>query len=185
VIIAIHGEIIAKEAWFCDILTAGGVAYRLFITLTTFANLGAIGDKAKLLASQIVREDSLSLFGFVEAAERDLFEQLIKVTGIGPKTAIAILSTYRPAQFAEIVASGDETALAKVPGIGKKTASLTIVQLGGKVETFAGAGGAKKDAFAALETLGYKAAEIAKALAKCKAENTAEIIKEALKIIRK
>ncbi|GHS89442.1 Holliday junction branch migration protein RuvA [Campylobacterota bacterium] len=187
-IIAIEGEIIGKEPSFCDLATAGGVAYRLFISLNTYAGLSN-QTRARLLTSLVVREDSQTLYGFASGEERDLFEKLIKISGVGPKSAIAILSTFTPQQFVEAVATNNETLLTRVPGIGKKSAGLIIVQLGGSALQLGSgtkpADGYKLEAFLALESLGFKAQEITKAIEKSTAANTVDLIKEALKIIKK
>jgi Holliday junction DNA helicase RuvA len=184
VITAIEGEIIAKEPNYCDIMTASGVAYRLFISLNAYAALDK--PRARLLTSLALREDSATLYGFVSEAERGLFEALIKVSGVGPKSALAILSTFTPAQFSEAIANGDERLLTRAPGVGKKSASLIILQLGGSLEKINARGeGAAGKAALALETLGFNAREIAQALAKCASNDLQTLVKEALKLLKK
>ena len=179
------GELLKKEPNYCDILTAGGVGYRVQISLNTFAAL--VGKTARLLTTMIIREDAHLLFGFATEEERALFELLIKVRGVGPKSALAILSTFTPEQFAAAVANGDESLLTKVPGIGKKSASLILVSLGNsinKLRLTAGSAGSN-DAFLALESLGFKPVDITQALSKCTSTDTVVLIKEALKILQK
>jgi Holliday junction DNA helicase RuvA len=184
VISAIEGEIIAKEPNYCDIMTSCGVAYRAFISLNTYAALDKA--RARLLTSLISREDSMTLYGFASEAERALFEVLIKVSGVGPKSAIAILSTFTPAQFAEAIANGDERLLTRAPGVGKKSAGLMIVQLGGSLSKISGGGeSAAGKAAQALETLGFNPREIAQALAKCASSDVSSLVKEALKLLKK
>jgi Holliday junction DNA helicase RuvA len=183
VIVAIEGEIVAKEPSYCDLSTASGVTYRLFISLNTYAALDK--PRARLLASLVLREDSATLYGFSGEAERALFEALIKVSGIGPKSATAILSTFTPEQFAEAIANGDERLLTKAPGVGKKSAGLMIVQLGGNLEKIRGGDSAAGKAAQALEALGFNPREITRALAKCASSEVSELVKEALKALKK
>jgi Holliday junction DNA helicase RuvA len=166
-------------------MTAGGSAYRIFYSLNTFGKLNEA--KARLLTTMIVREDAITLFGFLEEQERLLFEHLIKISGVGPKSAIAILSAFTPDRFVEVIAGRNETLLTKVPGIGKKTAALIIVQLAGTIERLAlkDAPDAAREASQALESLGFKSAEIAKAIGQCALTDTVSIIKEALKILQR
>lgn len=184
-ITGIEGEILKKEPGFCDLLTAGGVIYRLSISLNTYGTLNE--KRARLLTTLIVREDALLLYGFAEEGERALFDLLLKVSGVGPKSAMAILSTYTPAQFAEVIQTRNEARLIKVPGIGKKTAGLILVQLAGTVDALGleGANDAVRQAAQALESLGFKMADITRILAKCAATDTAGLVKEALKFFQK
>ncbi|MDR2638485.1 MAG: Holliday junction branch migration protein RuvA [Helicobacteraceae bacterium] len=183
-IAAIEGEIVVKEPNYCDIMTASGVAYRLFISLNTYAALDK--PRVRLLTSLILREDSMTLYGFTSEAERGLFEALIKVSGVGPKSAMAILSTFTPAQFAEAIANGDERLLTRAPGVGKKSAGLIILQLGGALDKIRASGdSASFKAAQALETLGFNSREIAQALAKCVSGDVPTLVKEALKLLKK
>ncbi|GHV04097.1 Holliday junction ATP-dependent DNA helicase RuvA [Campylobacterota bacterium] len=184
-IAVIEGEIIAKEPGSCVLLTSGGVGYHILVSLNTFAHLTE--KRARLLTTLVVREDALLLFGFADDEERRLFALLLKVNGVGPKSALAILSTFTPQQFAKIIAEANETMLTRVPGVGKKTAALMIVQLSGTIGKLDLSGGeaGNNEAFLALESLGFKPAEITKALGKCQATETVQLIKEALKILQK
>lgn len=179
-IVGIYGKVLKKEPNFVDILTAGGVVYRLTISVNTFS---ALTSEVSLLTSLIVRDDAMLLFGFASESEKKLFEMLIKVSGVGPKSAMAILSTYTPEQFAQIIANGSESSLMKVPGIGKKTAALLLVQLTGTIKAIdmAEADDATIQATLALESLGFKTADILKVLKTCTATDTAGLVKEALK----
>jgi Holliday junction DNA helicase RuvA len=185
VIAAIEGEIIAKEPNYCDILTASGVAYRLYISLNAYAAIDK--SRIRLLTSLIIREDAQVLYGFIDEAERELFEALIKVSGVGPKSAMAILSTFTPKQFTEALANRDDKLLTRAPGVGKKSAGLIIVQLSGslgKIGADNDQNGASGKAALALESLGFKPLEIARALAKCSSNDTASLVKEALKLLK-
>ena len=182
----IEGEILLKEPDFCEILTAGGVIYRLHTSLNTFAALGE--KRVRLLTSLIVREDAMVLYGFGTAQERTLFEMLLKVSGVGPKSALAVCSTFSPAEFAQVVADRSEARLIKVPGIGKKSAGLILVQLSGGIDALEGAALASdhhRAAASALENLGFKPTDIHKVLKGCSATDTAGLIKEALKLFQK
>jgi Holliday junction DNA helicase RuvA len=186
VISGIEGTIINKEPDHCELLTGGGVIYRLFISLNTFSTLGS--TQARLLTSLIVREDALVLYGFATAQERTLFEMLLKVSGVGPKSALAICSTFTPEGFAQVIADRSEAQLIKVPGIGKKSAGLILVQLSGSIDALASAGlsgNHHREAASALENLGFKPADISKVLSRCEASDTASLIKEALKLFQK
>ncbi|MDR0747424.1 MAG: Holliday junction branch migration protein RuvA [Helicobacteraceae bacterium] len=180
---AVEGTLLRKEPSFCDLMTAGGSAYRIFYSLNTFSRLN--DEKARLLTTMIVRQDAITLFGFLEERERLLFEQLIKISGVGPKSAIAILSTFTPEHFVEAIAERNEALLTKVPGIGKKTAALIIVQFAGTIENLTPSGAPEREASQALESLGFKPAEIAKAIGRCASTDTVSIIKEALKILQR
>lgn len=183
-IVGVSGKVLKKEPNFVDILTNGGVIYRLSISLNTFAS---IEGETTLLSHLVVRDDAMLLFGFASESERKLFEMLIKVSGVGPKSAMAILSTYTPDQFAEIIASGSEARLTKVPGIGKKTAALLLVQLTGSIKTLGvnSSDDTTIQATLALESLGFKTADILKALSKCTSTDTAGLVKEALKYFQR
>ena len=118
-------------------------------------------ESAVVYTHLVVREDSHSLFGFATLAERDLFRSLIKVTGIGPKLALSLLSTVEPNVFASAITSGNTTALVRVPGIGKKTAERLVVELRDKVRelsasTSVGSTPTTREAVLALIALGYR-----------------------------
>ncbi len=182
----IEGELLAKEPDSCELLTAGGVIYRLYISLNTFSALGE--GRTRLHTALVVREDALTLYGFKTPQERALFEMLLKVSGVGPKSALAVCSTFTPEGFARAIADRSEAQLVKVPGIGKKSAGLILVQLSGSIDAIASAGLSgdhHREAASALENLGFKPAEIAKVLGRCSATDTASLIKEALKLFQK
>jgi len=163
VIAAIRGEIIARGTDHVVVET-NGVGYKVFVPRHPHR------DDVLLHTHQVVREDDESLYGFETREELVLFEMLISVSGVGPKAGLAILSVARPAEIAGAIASGDTAALARAPGVGKKTAERLIVDLKGKigrvagVPVSAGALAAEDDAHAALVALGYTASEAATAL---------------------
>ena len=152
------------EDWI--IVEVGGMSFRLQSPTSTIVTLGIPGDRVKLHTHLHVREDSLTLYGFASPEELRLFELLIGVSGIGPKTALALLSALSPERFEVAIARGDVEALSSVPGIGKKTAARLVLELKGKFEQVGVAGRSRhEDVKAALVSLGYSAAEANSAIA--------------------
>lgn len=175
---------------------AGGVGYELEASLTTFALLPMIGEGVSLYTHLAVREDAHLLFGFATLEERALFRSLIRVSGIGAKLALLILSGMSPETFARCVQDGDAAALTRLPGIGKKTAERLIVELRDRLRDLGAESGlavssetlvaapasAVDDAISALIALGYKpvdAARMVKAI-DCEGLNSEDIIRRAL-----
>ena len=145
------------------VVEVNGVGYKVFVPRHPAR------DEVVLHTHHVVREDGQFLYGFESRDELALFEMLISVSGVGPKAAIAILSVARPAEIASAIASGDAGALARAPGVGKKTAERLIVDLKGKIAKIGSDAApalapAGDDAHAALVALGYTAAEAATAL---------------------
>lgn len=164
-------------------LDVGGVIYNVNISLNTGFDL-KIGQEIKLWITEVIREDAYLLFGFLHREEQVIFERLIKINGIGPKVAMAILSTYTPSSFAQIIEQKNISALQKVSGIGVKGASKIMVDLAGFFDFTQEEGGnqkAKNEAILALEGLGFKKSDVEKVVKKASAQDTAGIIKEALK----
>ena len=173
-------------------LDVGGVGYELDVPMSTFYNLPAAGDTATLYTHLVVREDAHTLYGFASLEERSVFRQLIRISGIGARTALALLSGLSVAELAQSVATQDSARLTKVPGIGKKTAERLLLELKGKLaEALPGAGGAAPagaaaDILNALLSLGYsekEAAAAAKTLPP--GVSVAEGIRAALKALAK
>ena len=180
-IIAIEGEVVHKEPTALHIKLPTGLTYLVHISLHCAA---AIEHRSvRLHTTQIFKEESQSLYGFVERDEKVMFDRLIKITGIGPSTALAVCSTFTPQSFAQAVAAQDVTAIKSVPGIGPKSAKRLLVELGDfTLETVDdNIGAARKEAQMALESLGFKKERIQKVLASCQSDNTADLVKEALK----
>jgi Holliday junction DNA helicase RuvA len=149
------------------LLDVGGVIYRVGTSTTTLSELGAVGDPAELRTHLVVREDQLALFGFLTAEELTFFDVLIGVTGIGPRIACAVLSTFKPDALFAALRAGDVALLATVPGIGRKTAARMIVDLRGKLpEEMTGFAPRTddRDVVEALKALGYSAQEIQQAM---------------------
>lgn len=146
-----------------------GVGYEIDVPMSTFYNLPALGESVALLTHLAVREDAHLLYGFLTSAERSAFRQLIKVSGIGARTALSVLSGMSVADLAQAVTRQESGRLTKVPGIGKKTAERLLLELKGKLGADIGAaGGAVSDAEAdilnALQALGYNDREAAAAV---------------------
>jgi len=143
------------------LLDVGGVGYELDVPMSSFFNLPATGERVTLLTHFVVREDAQLLFGFLTAAERETFRQLIKISGIGPRMALSLLSGLSVGELAQAVTAQDASRLVKVPGIGKKTAERLLLELKGKLGADLGAPGAavvsdvQADIVQALVALGY------------------------------
>lgn len=165
----VTGTVAGKSATSC-VLDVGGVGVRLYMSTTALSHLPADGDQVTVYTHLHVREDELSLFGFESAEEQDLFEKLITVSGVGPKVALAALSALAPADLASAIAQEDDTLIATVPGIGKKTAQRLIIELKDKVgggalgPRSAPRSSAAAEATDALISMGFSSAEAAVAL---------------------
>jgi holliday junction DNA helicase RuvA len=185
---SITGKIQYKGAGFL-ILETGGVGYKISVTPPLYAD-SKVGNDLSLVIHTHVREDQLSLYGFKTLPELEFFEQLLTVSGIGPKSALGIMSISSLEMIKSAIASGDATVFKKVSGIGSKTAERVIVELREKLkEQGAGTPLAKEhsDALAALVSLGYREQEAREAL-KDIPEKVATIqdkIKFALKALNK
>ena len=164
---------LAELAQTLAVIDAGGVGYEVEVTTATAADLaaGARSAPVTLHTHLIAREDAQTLYGFANAAERDLFRALIKVAGVGPRLAMALLSTISPAEFSAALATGNVAAITRVPGIGKRTAERLVVELRDKADALAASanGGASQDpateAVQALLALGYRDGEATAAVA--------------------
>jgi Holliday junction DNA helicase RuvA len=143
------------------LVDCGGVGYEVLVPMSTFYNLPALGEKTSLLTHLIVREDAHLLYGFATQDERAGFKQLVKISGVGPRTALSILSGMSVADIAAAVTRQDAGRLTKIPGIGKKTAERLLLELKGKLGDALDAGGvsvandAQGDILQALVALGY------------------------------
>ena len=151
------------------IVDCGGVGYEVQVPMSTFYNLPPEGQRVSLLTHFVVREDAQILYGFGSTAERAAFRELVKIAGVGPRTALSILSGLSVADLAQAVTLQEVGRLIKVPGIGKKTAERLLLELKGRLGADIGAGaGAASDAQAdilqALLALGYNDREAAAAL---------------------
>ena len=165
--------IVAEKSPPHVLLDVGGVGYELDVPMSSFFNLPALGERVTLLTHFVVREDAQLLYGFLSAEERATFRELVKISGIGPRTALAILSGLSVADLAAAVSRQEGGRLQKVPGIGKKTAERLLLELKGKLGPDlalpAGAGvasDAQADIVQALVALGYSEKDAAAALKK-------------------
>ena len=154
------------------VVDCAGVGYEVQVPMGTFYNLPAIGERVSLLTHFIVREDAQLLYGFGSAPERATFRELIKVAGVGPRTALGILSGMGVNDLAQAITLQEAGRLVKVPGIGKKTAERLLLELKGKIGADMGASSARAqvtsqaqaDILQALLALGYNDKEAATAL---------------------
>ena len=170
-----------------------GVGYEVDVPMSTFYNLPAVGARVSLLTHFVVREDAQILYGFASAGEREAFRQLVRISGVGPRTALSVLSGMSVAELAQAVSAQDSARVVKVPGIGKKTAERLLLELKGKLGVDLGAvGGAAamadsgSDIQQALMALGYSEKDAALALkALPKDVGVSEGIKLALKSLAK
>ncbi len=162
--------VIAEKSPPQVLVDVNGVGYELDVPMSTFYNLPGIGERATLLTHFVVREDAQQLFGFLTNDERSTFRQLVKISGVGPRTALSILSGLSVAELAAAVSRQESGRLVKVPGIGKKTAERLLLELKGKLGTDLGlpaataATDAQADIVQALVALGYNEREAAAAL---------------------
>lgn len=178
------------------VVDVAGVGYEVEAPMSTFYGLPAAGAEVSLYTHLVVREDAHVLFGFGTERERSLFRELIKVSGVGPRIALALLSGINVDEFHRCIEAQDVAALVRVPGIGRKTAERLVVEmrdrLQGAVVTGlaaggsavpAGAGRAQSEAFSALVALGYKPAEVTRLLKKVdpSVASTEELIRHALR----
>jgi holliday junction DNA helicase RuvA len=186
----LRGTLLAKQppALVVDV---NGVGYELEAPMSTFFDLPETGREVALFTHYAVKEDTAVLYGFLREAERTLFRTLQKVSGIGAKISLAVLSGVSTDEFARLIQQGDIAALTRIPGIGKKTAERMLVELRDRVSDLgpaAVAGGAvPKDPVAeatvALQALGYKPAEVSRLVrdAAASGDSAEDIIRKALK----
>jgi Holliday junction DNA helicase RuvA len=162
--------VIAEKSPPLVLIDVNGVGYELDVPMSTFYNLPGLGERTTLLTHFIVREDAQQLFGFLTHDERSTFRQLVKISGVGPRTALAILSGLSVTELAGAVSRQESGRLVKVPGIGKKTAERLLLELKGKLGPDLGlpaataATDAQADIVQALVALGYNEREAAAAL---------------------
>ncbi|MDT8999629.1 Holliday junction branch migration protein RuvA [Paucibacter sp. APW11] len=179
--------VIAEKSPPLVLIDVQGVGYEVDVPMSTFYNLPPLGERVSLLTHFVVREDAQILFGFLSAEERATFRQLIKISGVGPKLALSLLSGLSVAELAQAVSRQEAGRLVKVPGIGKKTAERLLLELKGKLGPDLAvpatiANDNQADILQALVALGYSEKEAAAALKLLPAEiGVSEGIKQALK----
>lgn len=189
----LHGVLLHKEppALLVDV---GGVGYELEAPMTTFYELPAVGERVTLYTHLVVREDAHLLYGFAREAQRRLFRALLKVNGVGPRVALAVLSGLSDEEFSRCVADEDIARLTRVPGIGRKTAERLVIEMRDKLPAEAAApvsavanappaADPVSEAVSALVALGYKPNEASRAVrgVSAKGLSAEEIIRQALK----
>lgn len=181
------------------IIDVQGIGYKVFMPTNSIDNLGEIGETVKVYTHYYVREDNISLYGFLTNEELRMFELLLSVSGVGAKSATSMLSEISPSKFALAVITDDVTSLTKIPGVGKKTAARIILELKDKLKTEQALeknekieiqtkeDGKIEEAIAALQVLGYTKREIEKAIEKIDTNELEleEIIKLGLKYLGK
>ena len=188
---SLHGRIASKTPPQLTV-DVGGVGYELEAPLSTFFHLPAVGEEVRLLTHLVVREDAHVLYAFATEDERRLFRSLIRVSGVGPKIALALLSGITVTAFAECVQRGDIDALIRVPGVGRKTAERLIVEMRDRLappqalvsmSPTTPATSAESEAYGALVALGYRPAEASRLLKAVGpgTHSTEELIRRALK----
>ena len=151
------------------LLDCNGVGYEILVPMSTFYNLPALGEKVSLLTHFVVREDAQILYGFGNASERAAFRQLIKISGVGPRTALSVLSGLSVEELSQAVTLQEPGRIIKVPGIGKKTAERLLLELKGKLGADMGVlvsigSESQSDILQALVALGYSDRDAAQAL---------------------
>lgn len=181
-IIGIEGKVVKKEPTFLHMKTNSGLVYKVHISLFTSAKIN--DDEIFLHTTLIIREDHHALFGFLDVEEKNVFDTVVKLNGIGPSTALAICSTLNPSEFASALVTQNLSAFTRVPGIGPKNAKRLLVELSDfSLDAMQESSGnnVQGEAMMALESLGFKKDRIKKVLATCKSTETTTLIKEALK----
>ena len=193
----LNGRVIEREAPGKLVINIQGVGYEVETSLPTFFKVEAQEEDIELHIHTIVREDAILLYGFSDKEERALFRALIKVNGVGPKLAIAILSSISPEEFIQSIQEQNTALLTRLPGIGKKTAERLIVEMKDRLQQVlpdgrsaykqvtANYSGAQREAIQALEALGYKQNEATKAIKQIgnDHQNCEQLIREALRLL--
>jgi Holliday junction DNA helicase RuvA len=193
----LRGVLLRRELGMVEVLTPGGVAYEVQIPLTVFERLPPEGSDIELRTWQVVREDAIELYGFIDEAERAVFSRLLTASGVGPRLAVNILSTMSPDRVVRAIVDRDITALRQIPGLGTKKAERLALELADRLDDVAvtaaarGRGGAAgfEEAVAALVALGYSSADAASAVRKVIDDQGTlapiDLIKAALATIKK
>lgn len=192
----LHGLIVDKSQPGKIVLNVNGVGYDVEISLTSFFRLESLNNLVELHIHTVVREDALLLYGFLEKDERSLFRSLIKVNGVGPKMAMALLSSISPNEFIQCIQEENALLLTKLPGIGKKTAERLVVEMRDSIKQLSTISAhatitksskvmSQGEAVSALEALGYKTQEALKVVKKIDngTKSCEQLIREALQIL--
>ncbi len=195
----IKGNLVEKMNNYV-VVENGGIGYKIFMSKNSILKAGESGDSVKIYTHYHVREDEISLYGFLTGEEMNLFERLISVSGVGAKSAISMLSNITPSEFVMCIIKDDITRLTKIPGIGKKSAQRIVLELKDKLKAEADVldpeedtgtvlenTNAVEEAVSALQILGYNKKEIEKVLPKFDYQSmtTEDIIRNGLKQLAK
>ena len=193
----LRGVLLRRQIGVAEVMTQGGVAYEVQIPLTVFERLPKEGDNVELRTYQVVREDAIELFGFMDDAERAVFSRLLTASGVGPRLAASILSAMSPERVVRAIVERDIAALRQIPGLGTKKAERLALELADRLDDIAitaarsgrSGGPGFEEAVHALVALGYSNADAASAVRKVIDEQGAlapiDLIKAALATIKK
>jgi Holliday junction DNA helicase RuvA len=193
VIASIAGEVMVRRADHVVVETAGGVGYRVAVSAETLRQVPPIGGSVSLLTHLVVREDAMALYGFANEEERDLFELLVGVQGVGPKVAVAVLGGGPPRELIRALAAGDAKRLQSAPGVGKRLAERIVAELREKVGVeppedgpivVARSDGPHELARAGLLELGYEPGEADRLLSAAEGDTPEAILASALRSAR-
>ena len=188
-IYSVSGEVVVKKNSYA-VVSAGGLSFKIFISLNTYKKLPEVGQTTKLLTHLHLREDDISLYGFLEEKEMELFGSLISVSGIGPKTALNILSAAPVDRLAGAISKGETDLIQKSYGIGKKTAERIVMELRDKINVSDDKGEevvrlmeSDSDVYDALMSLGYAARQVKDVIGKIdpKLKSVDDRLRDALK----
>lgn len=192
----LHGQIVDKHHPGKLVVDVNGVGYDVETSLNTFFQIDGQNKAVGLHIHTVVREDALLLYGFLDKQERALFRALIKVNGVGPKSAMAILSSITPSEFIQCIHQENAALLTKLPGIGKKTAERLLVEMRDSIKQFTSSDNdsarmpklierSQDEAVSALEALGYKTQEASKVIGKIDDgfKSCEQLIREGLQIL--
>lgn len=167
----VKGTLLRRDMDEVEVMTPGGVAYQIAIPISVYEKLPRPGTEIELRTVQVVREDAVLLFGFLDDDERALFSRLLTASGVGPRLALGMMSTLSPARLVRALAEKDIAVLVQVPGVGRKTAERIAVELSDKVDDLAVAasgarpqGRAAEGAVGALVALGFSTADATSAV---------------------
>ena len=195
----IKGSLEEKTSTYV-VIDVGGLGYKVYMSENAINKLGQIGETIKVHTHYQVREDDISIFGFITSEELKMFELLISVSGVGAKSALSILANISPSSFAFAIISDDVSKLVKIPGVGKKTAARIILELKDKLKTIQAIdtndedteisvrdNGKQTEAIAALQVLGYNRKEVERALESISTNDLTveDIIKKGLLLLSK
>ena len=193
----LRGIILVKQP-NAAVVDVGGVGYALTIPVSTFSSLGNVGDEAALQVHTHVREDALALFGFLTTTEKEIFEKLISVNGVGPRLAVTVLSGLPTADLLTAIRAGDVNTLIKIPGVGRKTGERIILELREKLGAVEGAAesggpsamsGLEHDVISAMVNLGCSAAAAGAAVKKAQQDGVDDefepLFRKALSLVRR